>query len=84
MLLAIRNALRSGIEEKAVTNWSKHDLPLMRITFDRNWLIFYHSRLTDEPTGTIKIFVVLVFNVANSVETNVFHKTTPISRTIIH
>ena len=55
------------IEEEAVANWSKHDLPLILKTFDSiidncitaNFTFryvgshFYHSQLADQPTGTI-------------------------------
>ena len=46
-------------------------------------MIFYHSRLADEPTGTIDSLWFLWFlnNVANSVEMKVVHEMTPISRT---
>ncbi len=46
----------------------------------------YHSGLDDEPTDTIVSLKFLWFlsNVANSVETKVLHKTTPISSTTIY
>ncbi len=48
--------------------------------FLKQLMTFYHSRLADEPTDTIVSLKFLWFlsNVANSVETNVLHKTTPI------
>ena len=41
-------------------------------------MIFYHSRLADEPTGTIEYLYFFWFlsNVANIVETKVLHKMT--------
>ncbi len=52
-------------------------------------MIFYHSRLADEPTGTIIeslhiIVLVVSEKVANSVKTKVLYKTTPIQRTTVH
>ncbi len=48
-------------------------------------MTFYYSRLADEPTGTIVSLESLWFlsNVANSVETKVLHKTSPIALTTI-
>ena len=37
------------VEEEAVTNWSKYDFPIILLTA----IIFYHRRLSNEPTGTI-------------------------------
>ncbi len=65
-------ALR-GSWSGAVANWLKY-LQVLTSIYD-------HSRLAEEPTGTISVvFVVLSVNVANksnSVETNVLRKTTP-------
>ncbi len=49
-------------------------------------MTFYHSRLADEPTGTIVSLKLLWFlsNGENSVETKVLHKMTPISSTTIY
>ena len=57
------------VEEEDVTNWSKHNAisQVMQIVYN-SWqqlMIFYHSRFTDELTGT---------NFANSVETKVHLK----------
>ena len=41
-------------------------------------MIFYHSKLADEPTGTTELLLVVWFmsNVANSIKTEVLHNTT--------
>ncbi len=74
------------VEEEAVANWSKSNSLLKLVAFDSNDINFYHSRLIDEPTGMIVSlsFLWLLGNVANSVETKVLHKTTPISSTTIY
>ncbi len=58
---------KEGFEEKAVVNCSKCDFSLILILLSNNW--FYHSKLANEPTGTIVSLWVLWFldNVANSV-----------------
>ncbi len=49
-------------------------------------MTLYHSSLADETTGTIVslLFMWFLSNVANSAETKVLHKTTPISSITIN
>ena len=77
--------LRKGWVEEAVVIAGRNAISCSYI-FDILLMIFYHSRLSDEPTGTIVSlrFLWCLSNVANSVETNVLHNTNPISRITMH
>ncbi len=59
---------------------SRSRAPVNPYDFWQQLMIFYHSRLGDEPTGTIESLQFLWFlsNVVNSIETKVLHKTTRI------